>query len=152
MSSIRPGLYDNVKITRSEFREVGQKQTPLLELFVEIEGEQLPVNVWLSEKALRMARRALKLVGFDIDKHPLSDLARNPRLLAGQVIPQIDVEVDSYGPKGSIFLGSQVDDSALNAITAKLRGIKKDDEPDVAPRAITPPENAKGIDFDDIPF
>lgn len=151
MSSLMPGLYEKVKILDHEFRVVGDKKTPLFEMRCLLPtGDECKVNVWMSRKALPMARRALKLCGFDPDQHELEDLQRNPRLLTGCVIPQVDVEINDYGPVGSIPLRQKVDENLLAAMTKAIREVKQSDEPAVnrMKEDPTPPDDG----FSDIPF
>ena len=149
-----PGLYENVKILDHEFRIVGDKRTPLFEMRCELPtGDECRVNIWMSRKAMGMARRALKLCGFDPDQHELGALQTNPRLLSGYVIPQVDVEVNDYGPTGTIPLRQKVNEDLLRAMTTAIRGVKAEDEPAVnrvkqEQRDPVPPADG----FDDIPF
>lgn len=153
MSRVMPGMHENVVIRSHKFREVGQKQTPLFELTCELRsGDEIVVNIWMSEKAMGMARRRLKLCGFDPDRMSLADLQRNPRLLAGNVIKKVDVEVDRYGPKGEIPLKQEVDEDLLGRLTAGLRSAKKGPEEPVNTERADPPRETPQTYDDDIPF
>lgn len=158
MSDLMPGLYENVRIVDHVFKVVGDKKTPLLELACEIDDasgtHDVRVNIWMSRKALPMARRALKLCGFDPDVHDLGDLQRNSRLLAGCVIPQVDVEVNQYGPTGTIPLRQRVDEDLLAKMTEAIRQVKQQDEPEVQKpqRQAVPNDPMAGYDDSDIPF
>jgi len=150
-----PGLYENAKIISHKFGTTRAKGTPYLEIEAELNtGHRVPIKVWMSEKAMGMARRALKLCGFDPDANSLEALENNPRLLANVRIPLIDVEVhETYGAQGSISFDQKVDQGVLRSITEGLRKAKKADvdEPDVSPRDAASSAGAD-VGDDDIPF
>lgn len=90
----------------------------------DVGGERCEALIWLSEKAMGMARRALKLCGFDVDKHSLAILDSNPTMLAGNVVPLM---VDEWNGKTTVKVDIDVraERSALDSLTQKMRSAKK---------------------------
>ena len=94
-------------------------------------------TIWLSQKAMGMARKSLKAVGFDIDKYDISDLEANGEALAGNKC-SIDVRSEEY-PAGSgkynlkvAFINPLYEPLSKERsakLTDLLRKAKKDDEP-----------------------
>lgn len=150
-----PGLQENVKIRSHRFGTSRTKGTPYFEMECELQsGYILPVVIWMTEKSMGMARRALKLCGFDPDANSLEALEHNSRLLSGVRIPLVDVEVNDYGVRGSVSFDQKVDMGLLRSITSSLRSAKKtdSDEPAVSERG--PAQNPDGSysPQDDVPF
>jgi len=87
-------------------------------------GDKCDALIFLTEKAMNMARRSLKVCGFDIDTHDLEELDANPTLLAGNIVPLM---VDEWNGKMQvkIELDSRADKGVLMSATAKLRAAKK---------------------------
>ena len=134
-------------------------------------------TIWLSQKAMGMARKSLKAVGFDIDKRNLSELEGQDGMLAGNKC-QIDVRSEEY-PIGSgkynlkcAFINpipEPLGKARFDKLTQALRDAKKDDEPAAkttpkkketpAERVMTPDEKAEHerllnaqAEKEDIPF
>jgi hypothetical protein len=87
-------------------------------------GEKCEALIFLTEKAMNMARRSLKVCGFDVDAHLLEEIDTNPTLLAGNLVPLM---VDEWNGKiqVKIDLDSRADKGALMSATSKLRAAKK---------------------------
>ena len=120
--TLTPGLYDAT--IKSHSVGATNSGTPYVKLACEANSEDVSVFIYLSEKAMGMARASLRKCGFDCDKQDLSDLRDKPGLLAGTVV-QITFEDDeTYGARGQILLSS-ISDRRLKELTGQLRAVKK---------------------------
>jgi hypothetical protein len=136
--ALGPGFYKAKIVSHTIGASMG-KGTPFINFTATIEGEPEPIvfPVWISEKAMGMARASLKKCGFNIDEHELKELRENKTLLAGNEVV-VEYEDDpQYGPRFQIAL-SQVSNEALDGLTKSLRNAKK--------------KQANTDDDDDLPF
>ena len=84
-----------------------------------------------SEKSLQIARKSLKIMGFDIDKRLVDELQDNPKLLAGQ---KVRVVVEEHEYNGNVTnriawindIPKPASKAALKALTERLRNCKND--------------------------
>lgn len=95
-----------------------------------VEGEEIVAKIWLTEKSYGMARRQLKMCGFDIDAMDLSELHANKELLAGNVVPIEVKDEGKYGLQANIATATPVSKDRMGAITARLRSAKKKGDPE----------------------
>ena len=112
-------------------RMIGDKLT--ISLTCKVGEEHCEALIWITDKSMGMARRALKLCGFDIDQHTLDLLDARPTMLANKVVPLM---VDEYNGKQrvSIDLDQRAEKGTMDAVTKKLRAAKK--SADTAPEDI----------------
>lgn len=120
--TLTPGLYDAT--IKSHSVGATQTGTPYVRLACEAAGEEVPVFIYLSQKAMGMARASLKKCGFDCDKQELSELRDKPGLLAGTKVAITFEDDEQYGARGQILLSS-IDDKRLKELTGQLRSVKK---------------------------
>ena len=109
-----------------------QNGTPYVKLKVNIEDEVVDVAVYLSDKAAGMARRALRLCGFDIDTESVYTLQTNTRKLAGNKV-EINVHEEEWKGKVKVKYDIAIVDPALKessvaGLDAMLRAAKADEE------------------------
>lgn len=115
-------------------------------------GEEMgKITIWLTEKALGIARRHLKTCGFDPDKEDFGVLIDKPNRLAGK---EVDVIVEQKGQYMNISLplgNAAPPRSVVAALGKALRDVKKgsseEDEGSPAPAPGKDPLNT-----DDVPF
>lgn len=107
-------------------------------------GEPWEVMIFVTEKSANMARRQLKICGFDSDARELEELELNPRLLAGRVVP-IKFEHYKGKPQARIDMDAPADRAELKRATSLLRNAKSGDGPSMFDD-VPPPSD------DDIPF
>ena len=107
-------------------------------------GDETQVLVWLTEKAMGMARHQLRLCGHDIDKRGLEDLHAEPFLLAGHVVP-ILVEDYKGNLRAQIQVNSEPTKKRMIELTQQLRACKKDGEESVV-AFVAPPANDTPFD------
>jgi hypothetical protein len=88
------------------------------------DGDAVEVLIFVTEKSAGMARRQLKIAGFDTDAHDLSELDANRQLLAGHPVPLM---IDDYKGKmqAKIDMDISATPSALMGATGLLRNAKK---------------------------
>ena len=83
-----------------------------------------------SEKALQITRKALRAMGFDIDKKNLADLNSNDGKLLAGVKVQVTVEEHEYNGKVTNRISwvnpirKSAGKSAMDSLTEKLRNVK----------------------------
>ena len=100
-----------------------------------VEGQEGPETISArinfpihSEKAMRMARKSLKAIGFDPDSLTTSELQNSPELLRGHEC-EIVVDVDDYRGDGSLcvkYINAKrepVTGDAMKPIDAALRAV-----------------------------
>lgn len=102
-------------------------------LFVKVrfsleDDSQIETRIYLTDKSMGIARRNLRLIGFDIDKRELFDLKQNATLCAGHTV-SVDVFQDEY--KGRVSDKCEIARPTISAKqaqdwTQKLRAAKKD--------------------------
>lgn len=148
------GLH-RVEIASTSLAVLGDK--PAIRVVVRFaDGEETDVVVWLTEKAIGIARQQLKKCGFDPDMEDLQILDDDPTRLAGN---KIDIIVEEFNGKlrAQIPLKTTPSKKEVTRLQGLLRSIKKDDP---APKANTSP-HAEGAVLnpisgepmeDDIPF
>lgn len=120
-----------------------------IRIAVTIEGEATPFNViiFLTEKAMGMARASLKACGFDCDKQDLAEIDCTPPCLAGNSVPLMAEEYNGK-LRLSIDLNQKIQKPRMAALTQALRNVKKrGDGPAPAGKAERP-----DADYGDIPF
>jgi hypothetical protein len=89
-----------------------------------------------SEKSLEITRKALRAMGFDIDKTNLSELQANQRLLSGVKV-QATVEEHEYNGKISNRISwinpikKPAQKKLMDLATQKLRSVKKENAEEV---------------------
>lgn len=110
-------------------------------------GESVEALIFITEKAMGMARRALKLCGFDCDKHDLVLLDLQPGLLAGNKVPLL---IDEFNGKQQvkIDIDQRAEKSLLARATSALRNVKKKGKEGES----EPTPAGKNEDYGDIPF
>ncbi len=91
-------------------------------------------RIYITEKSAKIARVALKKVGFDLDKNKLSDIDENDTLLSGR---EVLVDVVENGQYLNAKIVVERDRVPKNKLTAgqKLIGMAKKDDPDDGPPA-----------------
>lgn len=149
-----PGLYE-VEIVSHEFQVKGDKETFVLHTRTVDTGEDMEVLIWFSEKAMGIARAALKICGFDCDARELTELDQDTTLLAGQ---RFTASVEDYRGRNSIgvLLRSKPTTGRLAAMSDALRQAKKSENGSAGapyvPAATQPVPGATFPKDDDIPF
>jgi hypothetical protein len=120
---------------------------------VEVGREQGEALIFLTEKAMPMARRALKVCGFDVDGMDLAMLDVQPTLLAGREVPLV---CELYNGKSQlkIDLDGRAEKSALAELTKKLREAKKGGDADAGSEGAAEPvpPGTGTADYGEIPF
>ena len=136
---IQPGQYDGT-IRTNDIRTINGKEYILLMVDVSDDYEQatIPVKIWLTEKAMRMARAALRKCQFDVDAEGLEMLTENGTYLAGRVIGVTVEDQGKYGLQGSVNL-DKVAKGKLKTLTSRLRAAKGEDDASLPPAVTTPP-------------
>ena len=127
------------RIVSHTVRDFGEKEAVSIRVQHPI-GATIEALIWLTPKAMGMARAALKKCGFDSDTHDVQELVDNPTLLEGE---EVEIIVQDYKGQrqASVNLRTAPSKKRLSEITKSLRDAKKSDA-DAAP----PPSG------DDIPF
>ena len=128
-------------VTLEEYVKDGEKKVVAKVRCLPIgDGEQTVVsNVYITERAAGMARRAFKLMGFDVETRSLQEILDNPFLLQNNKI-LVDIFQDGeFGLKCEIILAQPP--SNIGALDGLMRSAKKKTS---APAAPAPK--------DDIPF
>lgn len=73
--------------------------------------ETMPIQIWLTEKAMGMARAQLRQCGFDADKDSLAVLSENNAFLRGRKVP-VEVYTEEY--KGRETLKAKIQTNAVS--------------------------------------
>lgn len=125
--SIQPNDYDG-EIVSNDIRAINGKEYVLLmvKCVDEFEEQIIPVKMWLTPKAIGMARAGLKLCGFDVAKDDLVVLAEDKTYLAGRRVPVEVKDEGKYGLQGSVKL-DRVGKKRLGQLTQALRSSDADD-------------------------
>ena len=95
--------------------------------------EEMWGNVYFSEKAMHIARKSLKAMGFDPDTRSIVEMEDNPELLAGNEC-EVTVKPDTYKADGSTKIAFinpkkiRPTPEKLAEMDAALRAIKSEDE------------------------
>jgi len=137
MSGEKEGTFKGV-IKENDVRAAGTG-TEFVYLLVDCGDDgSYPVQIWLSRKALGMAKGQLKAAGFVVGEHSLVELRANKEKLKGNAVT---IEVNNETYKGTESLKARL---VMNSVTKKgleaLDVLLKQDE-----EALDQPE-------DDIPF
>lgn len=135
-------------IERNAVRNIGT--TPAVSIMVQAEnGERGEALIWLTPKSMGMARQALHVCGFDVDKRDLFELDANHLALEGNRIP---IRIEEYKGKPQIRIDTDAapPKSIMAALTKGLRDAKgSNDVADGPPIGDEPPPLT---DDDSIPF
>ena len=141
-----------VLIKSNTIKEVAGK--PVVSLGIEFKGDEQESEclIWLTEKSMGIARKQLKLCGFDPDKTEFSVLVDEPEYLAGHSVDVV-VEDRNGTMRASIPLSAAVPKKEIDRLQGLLRSAKKGNEPDaVAAEAPAPTHAADTVNTEDIPF
>lgn len=114
-----------VQITSNTVGTFGDKDAVVLN-FETAAGDSGRVLIYLTPKAMNIARASLKIAGFDVDSSDITELIDKPDLLQGNEIP---VLVEEYNGKvrAQIVLNSRPEKAKLSRLTDALRKAKKRD-------------------------
>lgn len=120
--SLEVGKYTAV-IEENDLRSAGTG-TEFVYLRVNIAGETMPVQIYLTEKGANYARAQLKACAFDVDHESVSVLLEKPQYLSGRQVP-VEVYEEEY--KGRLRLKCRITTSSVSkkrvgALDAMLRG------------------------------
>lgn len=158
-------------ITDNDVRQRNDKE--YVHLGIEVDDgygkkEHHIAKVWLTtDKALSMARKKLKICGFDCDQNDIAVLQDDRKYLAGIEVPVTISDNATYGKQCDIAMGDDkpLEKEKASSMTHRLRAAKSDKEPPVntAPRSnygqavsgkSNPPPVSKSVTggTDDIPF
>lgn len=122
----------------------------------DLEGkDSVDFLVWLTPKAMGMARAALRRCGFDPDEN-ITKLDSDPMLLRGKRVSVLVEDVNGR-LRANLQINVKPTRAELVDVQAKLRAAKKEDEPALATAAATtddafPYGDDDGKETDDIPF
>jgi len=84
----------NAKILKNDVRAAGTG-TEFVYLLLEVDGEKIAANIWMSKKSVNMAKVQLRACGFDTASESVLSLKENPNHLTGKIV-SIDVEEEEY--------------------------------------------------------
>lgn len=126
--ALRIGKHAATIVTHS-LRNIGDKEAVSFMCRTEGDDDQFEVLIWLTEKAMGIARASLKLCGFSVDDADLWDLQGNQTLLAGN---RINVLAEEWNGRmrAQILLQSEPTQKRAKEIQTQLRAVKKDTEDD----------------------
>jgi hypothetical protein len=122
-----PGFYKATIVSHS----IGstQNDTPFISFKANLDNEEITFPIWISNKAMGMARACLKRCGFDVDKYDLKILRADPTFLAGKEVT-LEYRIDEqYGDGFQVAL-SRVTDESLDSLTRAMRNAKKKGQAD----------------------
>lgn len=130
---MKPGKYE-ATVVQHELRQSQKGTWGLWVLFDVGESgpgqEQMGTTIWLSDKAMAMARKSIKAMGFDIDKHDLGQLDKARTALAGRKV-EVEVGEETYKGETSIKikfinrLREPITEDESKSLTHALREAKK---------------------------
>jgi hypothetical protein len=105
----------------------GDKETVSL-ILTTASGDSIRATVWLTPKAMGMARGQLKVCGYDVDKQSLCELDADPNLLAGKTIP---IEIEEYAGtlQAKVCTSEAPSNKRMKELDKALRDVKKDRAP-----------------------
>lgn len=115
-----------VRITSNSIGTFGDKDAVVLQ-FETASGDEGRVLIFLTPKAMGIARASLKLAGFDCDTQSLTELLTNPELLTDKMIPVL-VEDWNGKMRAQIALRSAPEVKTVNRYQDMLRKAKKSDD------------------------
>ena len=159
---MNPGTY-SATVIKTRFGEASTG-TPFISVQFSVTDdtgtvEEIWGNIYLSPKAMPMARKSLKAIGFDIDNRSLCDLEDQPEILASNEC-EIVVDEEEYRGVASLKVKyinrkrTKLGRETLSRYDAALRAAKHQDE-DVGDSAGLPtedfPEGPKAAPPSDIP-
>lgn len=127
------GLYEGI-ITDNDVRIRNDKE--YVHIGVEVDDgygktENHIVKVWLTtDKAIKMARKSLKVCGFNIDEQDLAILGEDRKFLAGNSIPIEISDNPPYGKQANIAISEDkpADKNKASSLTHRLRAAKAEGE------------------------
>lgn len=126
------------RVVRNAIEIVNDKSAVVLYVTVGEQDESNKILIWLTDKALGIARRHLKTCGFDPDKEELGVLIDNPERLKGK---ELDVLVEQKGNYFNVSLplgNAAPSKTEVARLGAGLRSVKKVEEEPPAPNAPDP--------------
>jgi hypothetical protein len=113
-----------LKIKEHTIREAAGKE--VIDIICEnAAGETINATIWLTAKAFGIARKSLKVIGFDVDSRKLAELLDTPKLLAGNKFP---AEIEEYRGelRANVRIGADPPKKTrLEELEAGLRAAKK---------------------------
>jgi len=111
------------RIVSNAVKEINGKVTVVLTIQTE-HGDVTNVLIFLTDKSAGIARRQLKLCGFNVDTQELEEMEDNGRLLEGVAVPLV---VEEYGGKirAQIDTNTKPEKWAMQSAMAGLRAAKK---------------------------
>jgi hypothetical protein len=101
-------------------------------------GDETQVTIWLTEKAMGIARVSLRLCGFDIDKNDLSVLDEEKYMLAGK---HVQVMTDEWNGhlRSQVVTNSAPGKKRCKELTQMLRSAKRENgEPPINATTASP--------------
>lgn len=124
-----------VEILSHDIRNIGDKEAVVLVALLP-DGDTTDVLIFLTEKSMGIARRSLRLCGFDPDKQSLSDLTDNPELLKGR---KVSILAEEWNGKirANIMLNPEPTKKRVHALDSMLRAAKSDNEDPIPPATST---------------
>lgn len=133
-----PGKHQ-AKVVTCTYGHSSQKLTPQFEVVFLVDdatgGEQITGYIYLTEKAMGIARKSLKAMGFNPDDQELDVLVKNPALLAGNEAQIVVVEEEGqdgeYRMKVAFInpLPGPADANELKKLSKALRDVKGSTKP-----------------------
>lgn len=119
-------------ITEHSLRTIADK--PVVQIRLDVDGDMVNANIWLTERAMGIARQQLKRCGFDVDSQDLELLQTDPTLLAGNKVP---LNIEDY--KGQLQAKIRTQEAPpkkqIRALQEQLRakgsGAGADDDEDI---------------------
>lgn len=139
-----PGKHQ-AKVVTCTYGHSSQKLTPQFEVVFLVDdatgGEQITGYIYLTEKAMGIARKSLKAMGFNPDDQELDVLVKNPALLAGNEAQIVVVEEEGqdgeYRMKVAFInpLPGPADLNELKKLSKALRDVKGSTKKKPAPVA-----------------
>ena len=138
-----------VTILSHDVRYIGEKEAVSV-LVLLPDGDTENVLIFLTEKSMGIARRALRLCGFDPGPQKIRDLVDNPELLKGR---RITILAEERNGKvwASVLLNSTPTVNRMAQIDSALRAAKQDSETPIPPAQSTPIAEGQE-DESDLPF
>ena len=93
--------------------------------------ETIFIRIYISDKAIRYARKQLRMIGFDIDTRDVFELERNHQTLAGTEFEAVGAE-ETYNGKTEVKWKVATEDAPITedlakTLTEKLRAAKSKD-------------------------
>lgn len=133
MSELMNGEIVEATIERHHYDERGKDGKPCIVFHMAARNDRVSCTVWLTEKAANIAKKSLKLCGFDIDKHSVMELDENQTLLAGNKV-EIEISINGNYINGNIVLGSaKLEKSTATKFDELLRSGSDDKTEDEIP-------------------